>query len=32
MIIRIGDERRAKIDEHLRKLRDMLLSEETQNK
>ena len=29
MIVRIGDERRSMLEEHLRKLRDTLLSEET---
>lgn len=29
MIIRIGDERRSLIEEHLKKLRDMVCSEET---
>jgi hypothetical protein len=29
MIVRIGDERRSMLEEHLRKLRDTLLSEDT---
>ena len=29
MIIRIGDERRSMIEDHLRKLRDMICSDET---